>query len=72
MLFESLLSLVEEARILDRDDGLVGEGLKELDVMRSEPARLFAGDEDYADALGRELEGNSDEAAGSLAPARSL
>ena len=33
------LNLVEQPRILDGDDGLVGEGLEQLDVMLGEGSR---------------------------------
>jgi len=36
----ALLQFLEQARILDRDDGLVGEGLQEGDLLRGEGPQL--------------------------------
>ena len=45
----ALLQFVEQPRILDGDDGLVGEGLQQLNVMVRERAGLGAGNGDDAD-----------------------
>ena len=45
----SLLHLVEQADIADRDHGLVGEGLQQLDMVGRECPRLPAGNADDAD-----------------------
>ena len=37
---QRLPGLVEQPRVLDRDHGLVGEGLQQLDMMRGERTRL--------------------------------
>ena len=42
------LHLVEQAHVLDRDDGLVGEGLHELDLARREGARLAPHQREHA------------------------
>ena len=47
------LHLVEQAHVLDRDHGLVGEGLHELDLALGERRRLARGDDEYADDLVR-------------------
>ena len=44
------LQLVEEPRVLDRDDRLVGEGLEQADLLRRELADSAAADPDRADA----------------------
>jgi hypothetical protein len=43
-----LLQLGEQPRVLDRDHGLVGEGLEEADALGREPARSSAVDDDHA------------------------
>ena len=55
LLFERLLNiararlhLVEQAHILDCDDGLVGEGLDEFDLARTEGAGLRLSDDENA------------------------
>ena len=50
---QRLLRLLEQPRVLDGDDGLVGEGLQQLNVMRDECTGLGAGDADlpYRHAL---------------------
>src|SRR5215211_8250955 len=42
---------LEQARVRERDRGLVGEGLEELDVLLGECLRLAAHDDDGADEL---------------------
>ena len=49
----SRLQLPEEPDVLDRDDGLVGEGLKQLDLGVGEQAGLGAAHRDHADHDGR-------------------
>ena len=46
---ESLLRLVEQPHVLDRDHRLVGEGLQQLDVVRREASGLDPGHADHAD-----------------------
>ena len=57
LLLERLLGLVEEARVLDRDHGLVGEGLEQGDLARQERAGLFTRHGDRADAAIIEQQG---------------
>ncbi len=45
------LQLLEQADVLDRDHGLVGEGLEERDLVVGEPAGLAAGHRDRPDRL---------------------
>jgi hypothetical protein len=40
LLFEGLFRLVEQAHVLDGDDGLVGEGLEHLDLLVGEGAHV--------------------------------
>ena len=42
---------LEQPDILDRDDGLIGEGLEQLDLLVGERAHLLAEDGDDADQL---------------------
>jgi hypothetical protein len=49
---QRLLGLVEQAGVLDRDNGLMGECLEQSDVMVSERASFFAGDSDRPDHAG--------------------
>ena len=50
LLLERLLRLLEQAHVLDRDDGLVGEGLQQLDLLvRETAARPAAADGDRAE-----------------------
>src|SRR5512144_3082155 len=51
LLLQRLTQLVEQSRVLDRDDGLRGEVLKQLDLSRGEGAQLLAVDDDGADEL---------------------
>src|SRR5262249_21342530 len=46
LLLQRFAQLVEQARVLDRDDGLVGEVLDQLDLLVSERAHLLAIDTD--------------------------
>src|SRR6185369_1955307 len=46
--FERLPGLVEEPHVLDRDYGLVGEGLHETDLSRREGAHFIAQHRDHA------------------------
>jgi hypothetical protein len=46
LLLQRFSQLVEQARVLDRDDGLVGEVLDQLDLLVSERAHLLAIDID--------------------------
>src|SRR5262249_48907857 len=46
LLLQRFAQLVEQARVLDRDDGLVGEVLDQLDLLVSERAHLLAIDID--------------------------
>ncbi len=46
---QRLLRLVEQSRVLDRDDGLIGKGAEQLHVVHGESARLLARDADHAD-----------------------
>ena len=43
------LHLLEQTRVLDGDNGLVGEGLEQLDLPIGKWARLLAADIDGAD-----------------------
>jgi hypothetical protein len=43
------VQLVEQSRVLDRDDGLGGEILDQLDLLIGEAAHLLAVDTDAAD-----------------------
>src|SRR6185295_5066996 len=45
------LHLLEQPRVLDGDDGLVGEGLKEFDVARGKGAGFRSGDDNRSDGL---------------------
>jgi len=45
------LHLIEQADILDRDHGLVGEGLHQLDMMIGKRTGLCSGRADHADRL---------------------
>src|SRR5262249_20635678 len=47
----SRLHLLEQARVLDGDDGLVRKGIDELDLAFGEWAHFVAPDEDYANCL---------------------
>jgi hypothetical protein len=60
LLLERFLGLVEEARVLDRDHGLVGEGLEQGDLARQERARLLTRDDDRADAAIVEQQGSEE------------
>ena len=51
LLLQQFAQLVEQAGILDGDDGLVGEILDQLDLLVSEWADLLAVDGDSADQL---------------------
>ena len=44
---------LEQPRVLDGDDGLVGESLEQLDLAVGERANLGASDGDHADGLTR-------------------
>jgi hypothetical protein len=48
--FACLLGL-KQPRVLDGDDGLVGEGLDQLDLLVSKRANLRAPDGDHADCF---------------------
>src|SRR5262245_4352152 len=57
LIFESLLKLalarllrLEQPRVLDGDDGLVGEGLKQVNLSVGERASLDAADSKHADS----------------------
>ena len=50
LLLERLLGLVEQARVLDRDHRLVGEGLQQRQLLVGEGLRRLARDADRADA----------------------
>ena len=52
LLLERLFRLVEQADVLDRDDGLVGERLQELDLPVGERPDLGPSDGDRPDGLG--------------------
>jgi hypothetical protein len=58
LLLERFLGLVEEARVLDRDHGLVGEGLEQGDLARQERRAPPARDDDRADAAIVEQQGS--------------
>src|SRR5436853_476128 len=47
--FRARLHLFEQPHVLDRDDSLVGEGLKQLDMMVGKRAGLCARDADLPD-----------------------
>jgi hypothetical protein len=47
---QRLLGLVEQARVLDRDHGLVGEGLQQLDLLGGKRLRRLTQDADRSDA----------------------
>src|SRR5262245_9834168 len=51
LLLEGLSQLVEEARVLDRDDSLAGEVRDQLDLLIGEGTDLLPIDEDRADKL---------------------
>src|SRR5262249_46104042 len=51
LLLQRLAQLVEQAGVLDSDDGLVGEVLDQLDLLVAERADLQAVDNDYANEL---------------------
>ena len=73
LLLERLLGLVEQARVLDRDHRLVGEGLQQRDLLVGERARArAANDGDRADrrALAQHRHDQSSAAAASAAAAR--
>ena len=53
LLLQRLAQLVEQAGVLDRDDGLGGEVLHQLDLLVGERAHLLAVDDDGADQLRR-------------------
>ena len=42
------LHLVEQAHVLDRDDGLIGEGLDDFDLAIGEKSRLLAREHERA------------------------
>jgi hypothetical protein len=69
LLLERFLGLVEEARVLDRDHGLVGEGLEQGDLARQERARLLTRDDDRADAAIVEQQGSEENRLPSPSPA---
>ena len=51
LLLQRLAQLVEQARVLDGDDGLGGEARQQLDLPIGERANLLALDADGADQL---------------------
>src|SRR5262249_5055295 len=51
LLLERFAQLVEEARVFDSDDGLLGEILDQLGLLVAERPHLLAGDRDLADEL---------------------
>ena len=51
LLLECLGRLAQQANVLDRDDGLVGEGLQQVGLARRRDARIGPGDDDRADRL---------------------
>ena len=51
LLLQRLAQFVEQARILDSDDGLRGEVLNQLDLFVGKWANLLTVDEDGADEL---------------------
>jgi hypothetical protein len=55
--------LVEQARILDRDDRLVGEGRHQLDLLLGEGPHLRSPDSEYADHPGLPQHGDSEDRA---------
>src|SRR5687768_13895541 len=48
---QRLLGLVEQARVLDRDDGLIGEGAHEVDLLLREGPDFRAANRDAAQHL---------------------
>ncbi len=50
LLLQRLLRLVEQPHVLDRDHGLVGEGLQQRDLLGGEGAGSLRADADHADA----------------------
>ena len=69
------LQLVEQPRVLDRDDGLVGERLHQLDLLVGERPHFLAVDGDHADrhrpraASARRARSRSPPIAGAIADA---
>ena len=57
-----LFRLVEQPHVLDGDDGLVGEGLKELGLRVGEAAGPLSHDDDHAHGRPLAQEGHADEA----------
>ena len=55
------LHLVEQARVLDRDRGLIGEGLGELDLALGEGVGLRAPEAENPDKLAVAHQGDHDE-----------
>ncbi len=51
MLLERLAQLVEQTGVLDRDDGLAGEGGEQLDLLVSERPNVHATDQDHSDRI---------------------
>ena len=63
------LHLVEQPHVLDRDHGLVGEGLQQLDVMVGEGAGLLSRDHDQADRRSLAHQRREQRCCGNRAPA---
>jgi hypothetical protein len=59
LLLQGLPQLVEEARVLDRDDGLGGEVRDQRDLLVGKGAHFLPVDADYADQLVVLHHGNS-------------
>jgi hypothetical protein len=52
LLLERLLRLIEQSRVLDGDDSLVGEGLQQRDLLVREGTNLRSQDQNHADRYG--------------------
>ena len=59
----ALAQFVEQSRILDGDDCLVGEGLDQLDLLVGEGLHLVAVDDEYADRRLSRKHGNAEHCA---------
>ncbi len=68
-IFGPRLNLVEQPHVLDRDHGLVGKGLQQLDVMGGEGAGLLPRDHDQADRRSLAHQRREQRSCGSRAPA---
>ena len=65
----TLLQFVEEPRVLDRDDRLLGEGLYQLDLLIGKTPELFPVNADDADRLASSDQGQPKVADAGISPA---